>query len=133
MNGLQFKSVISWNSENNTRGRPPTYYSAADSVPLDIQSQLADPYSVRNKHASFSEDELLTRIIANLKFNSKYKIALGIEDSYNSWGPEWGKSEKEMRMGDRGNIFSGIDSNLFGGKGGLTEGYFVGDGWSTNT
>ncbi len=132
MNGLQLKSMISWDSENNIRGKLPTNYSAADSVPLDIQSQLADPYSVRNKHASYSEDELLSRIIAGFTINSMYKIALGVEGSYNRWGPEWGKSAAEMRMGDQANIFSGTNSNLFGGKGGITEGYFVGDGWSTN-
>ncbi|MCF7918549.1 MAG: TonB-dependent receptor plug domain-containing protein [Candidatus Cloacimonetes bacterium] len=132
LEGLQLKSSFSWDSENNRRGKPPTYYTEADSVPLDIQSQLADPNSVRNKNASFSEDELLTRIIASLKINSKYQVTLGFEGSHTTWGPEWGKNEKEMRLGDRGNIISGTDSNLYGGKGGITEGYFVGKGWSTN-
>ena len=131
MNGLQLKSMISWDSENYLRGKLPNYYSAADSVPPEIQSQLADPDSVRNKYASYSEDELLVRTIAVLNFNNKYKIALGMEGSYNRWGPEWGKSEKEMRMGDQANIFSGTNSNLFAGSGGITQGYFVGDGWST--
>lgn len=133
LDGLQLKSMVSWDSESFMYGKLPTRYSAADNVPLEIQSQLADPDSVRNKGLSGSEDELLVRTIATLKINDKYQTALGFEYSYNHWGPEWGKSGKEMRLGDQRNIISGTGSHLYGGKGGITEGYFVGDGWSTNT
>ncbi len=129
---LNLKSLISWDTEHITYRRNFSRYGVSDSLSVEEWYDFADKNFIKNTNRRFGEEELLIRTIANYQFRESYKIALGLEYSRNHWGPGWGDGERDLRMGDAANIISGPNSNAYGFKGVGDNGYFVGDGWSTN-
>ncbi len=137
-NIFNLESVVSWSSQNIAR-RQEYFAVPWKSANLDesIVAQLMDPNSLRNKYVYYAEDVLNLRILNRSSFGDWLVTALGFEISNNHWGHPWGESRQNFRMGDKGNIISGTDSycygyeDYFGVKTGT--GYFVGNGWSTNT
>ncbi|MFH0755994.1 MAG: TonB-dependent receptor plug domain-containing protein [Bacteroidota bacterium] len=129
LSGLSASSILTWDSENVEKTGAPIYYTAEDGLSPQTQRMIADPRSVLNKSLNFSENELFARLLLNLHLNSKIQLALGADGAYTNWRAPWGKSEEELRLGDRANIISGENSYIYNVKGGITEGYFVGKGW----
>jgi outer membrane receptor protein involved in Fe transport len=91
-----------------------------------------------NKEIDFSEDEIFFRTIVNWQTAGWVEIALGVEYSWNQFGPGWGDSNKDMRIGERGVIISGPSSNaLEPGSNGSADRWgteiFADDGWNTDT
>jgi len=100
-----------------------------------------DEDSMQNVVQAFSETELLTRSILNYTAAEKYKFAVGFENSYEHFGPGWGASEEDFRMGDGSNLLGSL-SSAANNPGALTNvvavnssnyPYIVGDGWYENT
>lgn len=97
-----------------------------------------DPGHALNKKNSFSETELFARGQLSWQANEQSEVAFGVELARDRYGPGWGDSEKDMRLGENGVIVSGPDSNAIDPtSGGSADrngtAIFVGDGWTTNT
>lgn len=81
---------------------------------------------------------MFSRGVVNWEASEWAEIAIGAEYTRNHFGAPWGKSEKDMRLGDNGIIVSGPNSNaiLEGNSGSADKdstAIFVGSGWSTNS
>ena len=93
-----------------------------------------DPDHVLNFGSNYSEDELFARGVFNWQFSDETELALGAEFSYDRFGPGWGDDEKDMLLGDDGDIVNGPDSNAIGASGlDPADAIYAGDGWSTKT
>src|SRR5206468_10082164 len=82
--------------------------------PPELRAALTDPDGLRLFAHKFAEDEMFARLIANLRFHTNYRAALGVEWAYDHWGPAWGDSKLDFRMGDNSEIISGPDSHAYG-------------------
>ena len=126
---LSFKTTISLDSQDrerrNTLGNTD-----------DLKSVLHDSHN-------FSQTELFGSFLANYVFLDKYEAALGMQYARDHWGPGWGDSRQELRMGETDTftgssiwIINGLDSTTVkSGANGVAFGnntYFTG-GWGTNT
>lgn len=101
-------------------------------------ARFADPDSVLNFRINYSETEFFAKSILNWKTGEESELATGVEYSYDRYGPGWGDSRLDLRMGDNADIVSGADSNaiLAGNRGSADRNgppIFVGNGWSTDT
>lgn len=142
---LTLDSTLSLSSQDfERRNFAPLTYAASNAPPPAIQQQLGDPRSVRNLVQNFAEDQLYASLLARLQLSEKTKAVLGGEYVVSHFGPGWGDSSKDFRMGETGmagvpNIISGPDSNAINPQGvtgfrGLTpaQALFVGNnGWTT--
>ena len=81
--------------------------------PPEVRQELVDPNSPRYFSQRFREDEIYVRLIANLRLDDRYRAAIGVEYSHDWWGPGWGDSARDFRMGDSSNIVSGSGSRAF--------------------
>ena len=95
---LNLDSMVSLSSTDHIRRDNPsgTGNYAADGTDVD---------SMQNTLQEFSETQLLTKSLLNYTFDEKYKFAAGFENLYSHYGPAWGGSNADFRMGDSGNIF----------------------------
>jgi outer membrane receptor protein involved in Fe transport len=82
--------------------------------PLAIRNELADPDNLRQYGQKFAESQLFLRLLANLAIHKKLRAAVGAEYSYEHFGPAWGDSARDFRMGDANNIISGTNSQAYG-------------------
>jgi len=136
---VSLSSLISFSSESYIRNSEWMLYFLENSdMSPDSMKIFQDVNNICNHEYDFSETSLLGSFILNSKISENIDLAIGLESSYNFWGPSWGKDSKDFRMGDNGDIISGIDSHIYGsifeGKGvPAGEGYFVGNGWNTIT
>lgn len=90
-----------------------------------------------NYQVNFAENNLTARNVLNWQADAGAQVALGLELQHNHYGKGWGDSEKDMRLGESGEIINGPDSHaLSTGNGGSANNavpaIYVGDGWSTN-
>ena len=97
-----------------------------------------DPDHVLNARVRFSETEIFLRGLLNWQAADWAEVAFGAEYSWDRFGPGWGESEQDMRLGEGGIIVSGPASNAIDpdSKGSADKegrALFVGDGWSTHT
>jgi len=83
------------------------------SDPPELRQELVDPTNLRYYAQRFREDEIYARLIANLRFGDKYRAAIGGEYSHQWWGPAWGDTPQDFRMGDASNIINGISSRAY--------------------
>ncbi len=110
---------------------------------LDVERRIGDarhpdPGHALNKKLDFSETELLVRGILNWRASEPVEIAVGVEYSRDDFGPGWGDSKRDMRLGEDGVIVNGPNSNAIspGSRSGANKNnnaLFVGDGWDTDT
>ncbi|MCW8997461.1 MAG: TonB-dependent receptor, partial [Kangiellaceae bacterium] len=101
-------------------------------------ARFPDPDSVLNFRINYSETEFFAKSILNWKTGKESELAAGLEYSHDRYGPGWGDSRLDLRLGDNADIVSGPDSNaiLAGNRGSADRNgppIFVGGGWSTNT
>lgn len=124
---LTLSTMLSLDSHEFARRRDRAYDPERDS-PLN--------YQVR-----FAEDELFARGALNWQATAALQIAFGAEFSHDRFGPGWSDSEREMRLGESGEIINGADSlalspgnrNSADRQAPAWPAIHVGDGWDTNT
>jgi len=95
---LHLDSMVSLSSMDHKRWDNPA---------LSVGNTAADTgkeNSMRNIIQAFSETQLLLKTLLNYTFLEKYKLAAGIEYSHEQFGPGWGDSKEQFRMGDSSNI-----------------------------
>ena len=95
-----------------------------------------DEDDLRNLKWIWSEDEYFARFMFNYEpEDSKISAAFGVEGSYDTIGPAWGKNKDNgLRLSEA--MISGPSSDAYGSGTGLvnetTANYFaVGNGWET--
>ena len=90
---------------------------------------------VLNKKINFSETEIFVRGVLNWMASDSVEIAVGTEYSWDQFGPGWGDSKRDMRIGPDGDIVSGRNSRAVDPNDPSTDAplLFAGSGWSTNT
>lgn len=92
-----------------------------------------DPDHVENFKANYSEYELFLKNIFNWQASNDVEVGLGFEISRTRYGPGWGDTDQQMRLGDDANVVNGPDSEAIGGGLSPGEAIYAGDGWYTNT
>lgn len=114
---LSLKTSFSMMSSDSEFQNPSTYSS--------------DKSNGTNYSWNFSEDQVLLKSTLLVDISDNTQIAFGAAYEYGHWGPGWGDSEKDFRMGDNADIVSGPDSNVLPAL--TTDPVYAGDGWSTDT
>lgn len=104
----------------------------------DNAADTADSDHPLNKRVDFSEDELLGRVVCNWHFSKDAELAAGLEYAFDRFRPPWRESERDMRLGDGGNMVNGPDSRAIrdGVKGSANYNgspIYIGNGWNTHT
>lgn len=134
---LSLKTTFNYGSQDHIRRDP-------GSVAVAASPDLND---AENDVSAFSEDDLDVKSLLNYDVAEKYKAAVGVEYLHTHYGPAWGDSPEDLRMGETPfgggttqAILNGPDSNAISTTAGgsavnpnTTQMYYVGDGWSTNT
>ena len=100
-----------------------------------------DRHSPLNYQVRFAEDEVLAHGVFNWQAAEWAQIALGAEWAHDRFGPGWGDDQREMRLGESGEIINGADSlalspgnrNSADRQAPAWPAIHVGDGWDTNT
>lgn len=96
-----------------------------------------DRFSAANYGIIYAEDEMTVKSILKVDLGEKYNLATGLSAAYNHWGPAWGDSPENFRMGDNRNIVSDAGSNAFDATAAsgnnVTNPIYVGSGWGTYT
>jgi outer membrane receptor protein involved in Fe transport len=135
-------SKVGWTTQDFLRRGTSGFYSpftfsATTAPPPTVQLQIEDINSLRFRLQSFSEQETYVQVLAHIKPLEIVDAAVGVEYSHDHFGPAWGDSEQNLRMGDNSNIISSPNSNAYGYPtlGGVdpTQAVFVGNGWDTDT
>ncbi len=114
---LSLKTSFSMMSSDSEFQNPSTYSS--------------DKSNGTNYSWNFSEDQVLLKSTLLMDISDTTQIAFGAAYEYGHWGPGWGDSEKDFRMGDNADIVSGPDSNVLPAL--TTAPVYAGDGWNTDT
>jgi len=133
---INIATRLSFDTENARLTTPPAKVNEEDDSETIIAK--ADPYGFYYNSLNFSEDEYMGHLQVNFLPRDNLEIALGVEATYNVWGPAWGEDKKLMRLGDRGRFISDEYSRYW--EYGLfdstmvrnTEYFFIGDGWNSH-
>lgn len=108
---LNLDSMVSWSSTDHLRrdnvplSNNSPYADETSTTAPNIAANGTDVSSMQNTLSEFSETQLLTKSLLNYTFDEKYKFAVGFENLASHYGPAWGGSDADFRMGDSGNIF----------------------------
>ncbi len=102
------------------------------------KNRFPEPDHALNKKLNFSETEGFLRGVVNWQAKDWFELAVGAEYSIDTYGPGWGDSKNDMRLGDEGNIVSSPDSNAIdpdskGSADRKGDAHFVENGWTTQT
>jgi outer membrane receptor protein involved in Fe transport len=114
---LTLKPMVSLSSQDFRRRINEQRAFATTDSPF-LQKELVDPDNLRYYGQKFAESQLFLRLLANLAFHKKLRAAFGVEYAYEHFGPAWGDTARDFRMGDANNIISGTDSQAYGFGGG---------------
>jgi len=96
-----------------------------------VATDLSD---VKNFKYNYSETEIFFRSVLNWNISNSNEIALGMEFSHDKFGPGWGESPSEMRLGEDGVIVNNADSNALGSDSlNTSRAIYAGNGWNSNT
>lgn len=136
----QFITVLGYENDLGPEVSLNTMVSfiSSDAERRGDELRIPDRDHILNKKSSFGESEIFLRSTLNWKVTNTLEIAAGLEYAHDSFGPPWGKSKADMRLGDNGILVSDSSSNaiLAGNKGSADRGgtaIFVGNGWDTDT
>jgi outer membrane receptor protein involved in Fe transport len=127
LSSLDFRRRVNEAAKTLTEADPPL-----------IRNELVDPDNLRQYGQKFSESQLFMRLMANLQFHKKLRAAFGAEYAYEHFGPAWGDSARDFRMGDANNIISGTDSRAYGFPGAdngvdPSKAWLMTSGWGSHT
>jgi len=135
---LNLDTMVSWSSTDHTR-RDNVALSSTNTEP-NIAADGSDVDSMANTLQEFSETQLLTKSLLNYTWEEKYKFAVGFENLYSHYGPAWGGSNDDFRMGDSANIFgsastamAALAENALTNVQSLSKVYIVPGGWWDDT
>ena len=122
---------------NDTLSMKSVFSYMSTSHSIDRRAAVNDRTSAANFGQRYAEDELFLRSILTMNADEKYSVAAGVELAYNHWGPAWGESPANFRMGDNRNIINGLDSNALDPANTTNavgaNRIYVGSGWGTYT
>lgn len=135
----QFTTQLEHHTALNEHFKLSTEISA-DSFDMERRTESVrdpNPNHPLNYQVNFAEDELLLRSVLSQEQQDWGQFAVGVEWGHDWFGAGWGDDDRDMRLGETGEIVNGPDSRAIregnnGSADRLGNELFVGNGWGTN-
>lgn len=131
-----YTASLGWDLENNKRTQGWYQMWRDNDAPSEqVYNELIDHGSLRNLYNNYSESESYINLTFTGKLSDNLRMANGVNLSYHKWGAPLFEDDNMIRMGDRSNIISGVNSPVYGSSAFFgvdsANSIFVGNGWST--